>query len=187
MQTVNEHGDPAQRFYIQKSETFTITYNSNENNSVITHQTKSNLIDIVLSTNIPIRDGYKFTGWNTKVDGTGITYNPGAIYTENNNLVLYAQWERSEPYIEAYVKKSNGVYAVEVVPHNIEYSNDIIVASYIDGRLVTFERREYLEDVSKFTVVGNIDEIKAMVWNALSGLKPLCEAKVIPSSEFIVE
>lgn len=39
------------------------------------------------------RDGYGFTGWNTKADGTGTTYNPGASYTfGTSSLMLYAQW-----------------------------------------------------------------------------------------------
>ncbi len=50
-----------------------------------------------------------------------------------------------------------------------------------------------VKDVYKNKVIFNIpyqkdiEYAKVMVWNNLSGLKPLCEAKVIPSSEFIVE
>ena len=41
------------------------------------------------------RDGYGFTGWNTKADGTGTTYNPGASYTfGTSSLMLYAQWQK---------------------------------------------------------------------------------------------
>ena len=45
------------------------------------------------------REGYYFTGWNTKSDGTGETYMPGQIFTvkaENPYVVLYAQWEKDE-------------------------------------------------------------------------------------------
>lgn len=38
------------------------------------------------------RKYYSFTGWNTKADGTGITYQPGDILTINSNKTLYAQW-----------------------------------------------------------------------------------------------
>lgn len=43
-----------------------------------------------------------------------------------------------------------------------------------------------LNDVST-TLSGDIDEVKVMVWSDLSRLIPLCEAKVIPSSEFNIE
>lgn len=40
------------------------------------------------------RAGYAFAGWNTKADGTGTPYAPGASYTFGpENLMLYAQWD----------------------------------------------------------------------------------------------
>ena len=39
------------------------------------------------------RDGYGFVEWNTKADGTGKAYTPGANYTFGaSSLMLYAQW-----------------------------------------------------------------------------------------------
>ena len=42
---------------------------------------------------IPVRAGYKLKEWNTKPDGTGVSYQPGDIYSENADLTLYAIWE----------------------------------------------------------------------------------------------
>lgn len=39
------------------------------------------------------RQGYKFTGWNTKPDGTGNTYRPGDSITLTGDITLYAQWK----------------------------------------------------------------------------------------------
>lgn len=39
------------------------------------------------------RQGYKFTGWNTKPDGTGDTYRPGDSITLTGDITLYAQWK----------------------------------------------------------------------------------------------
>ena len=36
---------------------------------------------------------YKFTSWNTKADGSGVTYLDGYAYTINEEIILYAQWE----------------------------------------------------------------------------------------------
>ena len=50
--------------------------------------------DVTLSTTIPTRLGYTFTGWNTQDDGEGDDYAAGATYTLPNSGTdtLYAQW-----------------------------------------------------------------------------------------------
>lgn len=40
------------------------------------------------------RDGFTFTGWNTKADGTGDAYRPGDRLTVSGDTTLYAQWSR---------------------------------------------------------------------------------------------
>ena len=37
-------------------------------------------------------DGYTFAGWTTSPDGSGTKYAPGASWTANGTLTLYAQW-----------------------------------------------------------------------------------------------
>ena len=37
-------------------------------------------------------DGYTFAGWTTSPDGSGARYAPGASWTANGTLTLYAQW-----------------------------------------------------------------------------------------------
>lgn len=40
-----------------------------------------------------VNDGYVFSGWNTKSDGTGITYAGGDfILTDTSDITLYAKW-----------------------------------------------------------------------------------------------
>ncbi len=50
-----------------------------------------------LTSNIFLRTGYKFIGWNTKADGSGDTYTDGqtitATATDKGEITLYAQWE----------------------------------------------------------------------------------------------
>ena len=55
----------------------------------------------VLINNVePVRNGYVFTGWNTKADGTGTMYqksltsmqSPGKITYTGSDVTLYAQW-----------------------------------------------------------------------------------------------
>ncbi len=40
-----------------------------------------------------VKSGFGFTGWNTKADGSGAFYLPGAVLTmSTSDLILYAQW-----------------------------------------------------------------------------------------------
>ena len=61
-----------------------------------------------------IANGYKFTGWNTKKDGSGTSYADEANYiwkgtAENETVVLYAQWERLQTSINiAIISPSTG-------------------------------------------------------------------------------
>lgn len=49
------------------------------------------------------RDGYNFVRWNTKSDGSGISYSNEqliqSIESETNELILYAQWEPADDSI----------------------------------------------------------------------------------------
>ncbi|MCH1939539.1 InlB B-repeat-containing protein [Holdemania massiliensis] len=39
------------------------------------------------------KEGYTFTGWNDKADGSGSAYGEGQTINVNKNMTLYAQWE----------------------------------------------------------------------------------------------
>lgn len=45
-----------------------------------------------VTTQIPVREGYVFSGWNTQPYGGGTSYAPGVVYILNNTVTLYAQW-----------------------------------------------------------------------------------------------
>lgn len=45
------------------------------------------------------RDGYAFTSWNTKADGSGDPYAAACDYTATGNMTLYAQWIKDDDYI----------------------------------------------------------------------------------------
>ena len=40
------------------------------------------------------RTGYTFTGWNTRIDGTGTSYQPGTTLPMTEDTTLYAQWQK---------------------------------------------------------------------------------------------
>lgn len=74
-------------------ETYKITYGANGGTGAPSAQTKYHGIDITLSTTRPTRTGYTFVRWNTNTSNTGTAYAPGATYTKNAALTLYAIWQ----------------------------------------------------------------------------------------------
>lgn len=76
----------------------TITFNANGGAGTMTTQTVVALDSYTAYTNInalgftPGAEGYYFTGWNTKADGSGISYSNGQFIGLSGDLTLYAQW-----------------------------------------------------------------------------------------------
>jgi len=83
--------------------TFTVVFDGNNVNAIgtmsnqsITYGSGATLIPNAFSV-----EGYVFTGWNTKADGTGTHYADGAVISsfvteDGASIVLYAQWESAE-------------------------------------------------------------------------------------------
>ena len=78
---------------VDKPSTYTISYNANGGSGTPSNQTKTQGTNLVLSSTKPTRSGYTFVNWNTKGDGTGKSYAPGATYSTDANLTLYAIWK----------------------------------------------------------------------------------------------
>ena len=79
-------------YAVWKQITYIISYDLCGGTGDIAEQTKAHGTDIKITTVVPLQNGYTFDGWNTAVDGSGVSYSPGSIYSENNYLTLYAQW-----------------------------------------------------------------------------------------------
>ena len=71
---------------------YNVTFNANSGSGAPATQKKWYNESLTLSSTKPTRTGYTFKQWNTKADGTGTAYAPGATYTGNAALSLYAIW-----------------------------------------------------------------------------------------------
>ena len=80
----------------QIDRTYTVKYYANGGSDAPANQTKTYGKTLTLRTAKPSRTGYIFKNWNTKANGNGKNYSPGASYTANSDLDLYAQWEEEE-------------------------------------------------------------------------------------------
>lgn len=72
---------------------YTVTYNANGGTGAPTKQTKTYDETITLYSTIPTRTNYSFVGWGVFASATTVSYTPGATYTANESITLYAIWE----------------------------------------------------------------------------------------------
>lgn len=73
--------------------TWTVSYNANGGTGAPANQTKTAGVALILSSTVPTRTDYRFVEWNTAANGSGTSYAPGATYTTDAALALYAIWE----------------------------------------------------------------------------------------------
>lgn len=83
-------------FTIPELSKYTVSYNANGGTGAPSSQTKIYGKDLVLSSAVPTRKGYKFLGWGTSSTDTSVDYAPGSKYTKNESITLYAIWKKTE-------------------------------------------------------------------------------------------
>ena len=71
---------------------YTVSYNANGGSGAPGSQTKLHDVNLTLSVLKPQQTGFTFKSWNTKADGSGTGYAPGATYKTEAAVTLYAQW-----------------------------------------------------------------------------------------------
>ena len=79
--------------------TYTITYHLNSDGdpttpTAIADQSKTHGLAVPLSMEVPTREGYIFLGWGTTASATAASYQPGDMYSVDQNITLYAVWQQ---------------------------------------------------------------------------------------------
>ncbi len=97
-----------------------VHFNSNFDNKTEIIQEVSEDTKFVLNENTFERKGYKFKGWNTKSDGTGISYINKQETIINADLTLYAQWEPINYKVVFYANSGMGWPYEEKFTYDIE-------------------------------------------------------------------
>lgn len=90
------------KIFICEFDPITITFDANGGENASETIEKAHEEDIVISSDIPTRNGYAFLGWSEQSDAITPTYEIGDILTENSDKILYAVW------IEANANKKTG-------------------------------------------------------------------------------
>lgn len=91
--------------------TYTVSFDANGGSDAPSAQTKTYDVDLTLSSQTPVRDGYTFEGWATNSTATVAEYQPNGTYTANQSTILYAVWQKAN--IGGFLRymKSNGTLA----------------------------------------------------------------------------
>lgn len=84
-----------------KDTRYVIAFNANGGTGAPVSQIKWQGESITLSSDKPTRFGYSFVRWNTNTSNTGTAYSPGATYSTNANVTLYAIW-KANTYTVSY-------------------------------------------------------------------------------------
>ena len=78
---------------------YNISYDANGGSGAPSDQSKYYDSTITLRSGKPTREGYIFKGWSTRSTALSADYQPGASYSSNSNLMLYAVWEQIKCYV----------------------------------------------------------------------------------------
>lgn len=78
-------------YTVPKLDSYTVSYNANGGTGAPSAHTKYYGKNITLSATKPTRTGYTFQGWATSAGGA-VAYQPGATYSANAGITLYAKW-----------------------------------------------------------------------------------------------
>lgn len=91
-------------YAVWQPHTYSVEYSANGGVGAPDPQTKTYGVTLKLSSTKPTRNKYAFKGWGTSPSATTVVYAPGASYTNNAHIALYAIWEQTykDPRITNY-------------------------------------------------------------------------------------
>lgn len=90
------NGSKAQTWIFKKAE-YSVRYDANGGTGAPSAQTKYYANSLTLTEEIPEFDNRIFKGWSSDKNATVAEYLPGTVYTEDNDLTLFAVWDVPSP------------------------------------------------------------------------------------------
>ncbi len=86
---------------------------------------------------IPTLSGRQFIGWNTAEDGSGKFYAPGTVFALDDDLTLYAQWDKAESswYVIYNANGGKSAPGPQIVPQG---NNDVLTSDLPSGGTLKF-------------------------------------------------
>lgn len=106
-------------FIVPAKDHWTIAYNANGGSGAPGSQTKWRDENLTLSSTKPTRNGYSFQGWATSSGGS-VAYQPGASYTSNSGVTLYAVWKANTWTVRFDANGGSGAPANQTKTYGID-------------------------------------------------------------------
>lgn len=105
--------------------TYTVSFDANGGTNAPNPQRKTHGQNLILTVAIPTRPNHVFLGWAADSSATSIAYAPGATYTAEEDVTLYAVWqERNYDF---------SVSDLTVTPDEIEQYGKVTVKFRVDN------------------------------------------------------
>ena len=105
--------------------TYTVSFDANGGSNAPNPQKKTHGQNLILTVAIPTRPNHVFLGWAADSSATSIAYAPGATYTAEEDVTLYAVWqERNYDF---------SVSDLTVTPDEIEQYGKVTVKFRVDN------------------------------------------------------
>ena len=105
--------------------TYTVSFDANGGSGAPTSQTKKHGQNLILTVAVPTRPNHVFLGWATDSTSKSVVYAPGATYTAEEDVTLYAVWqERNYDF---------SVSDLTVTPDEIEQYGKVTVKFRVDN------------------------------------------------------
>lgn len=89
------------------------------------------------------------------------------------------QESRVTPTITATTQRYSNYSTATVRLYSMPESCYIIIAEYISNRCVDVEVRKYRTETEVFNIPDEVDMVKVLIWEELSGIKPVTDAEII--------
>lgn len=113
---------------------YTVTYDNNDGTAQGAPTSNDYYFGSYTIAAAPKRDGYEFTGWNTKADGTGTAYKVGSSLYIIENTTLYAQWKAKEyPFTVNYLWDNKPIPNIPSTTGSDALGTEVIPNTDIDG------------------------------------------------------
>ena len=92
---VNADGEVVKLYAQWSLNVYEVLFEANGGTGAMNNQSMTYDLETNLNANKYVYTGYKFVEWNTKCDGSGVSYKNNALVknlTTENSIILYAQW-----------------------------------------------------------------------------------------------
>lgn len=133
--------DVVELYPVLKANVYYVSFDSNNANGTMKKQTFTYDKEQALNKNEFTKPGYKFNGWNTKVDGSGDAYNNEEVVknltkVNGQTITLYAQWKLN---VVVKITVDNEYYHVDdiVTPNDIRKTLTAIILDKSTGNDIT--------------------------------------------------